>query len=223
MRTLYHLALSPFSRKVRVVLREKNLDFELKVEKVWERRPEFLALNPAGTVPVLIDEDGTTLAESGVICEYLEEVHPGERNLLGDKPAERAEVRRLVAWFDQKFSREVTDNLLREKMMKKFLGLGEPNSSAIRAGYSNIHYHLEYIGWLTERRKFLAGDRYSLADVAAASHVSCLDYIGDVPWADHPRAKDWYARIKSRPAFRPLLGDLIHGAPPPKHYADLDF
>lgn len=223
MRTLYHLALSPFSRKVRVVLREKNLDFELKVEKVWERRPEFLAMNPAATVPVLVEEDGSTLAESGVICEYLEEIHPGERNLLGDKPVERAEVRRLVAWFDQKFSREVTDNLLREKMMKKFLGLGEPNSSAIRAGYSNVHFHLEYIGWLTERRKFLAGEKYSLADVAAASHISCLDYIGDVPWGDHPRAKDWYARIKSRPAFRPLLGDLIPGAPPPKHYADLDF
>lgn len=223
MRTLYHLALSPFSRKVRVVLREKNLDFELKVEKVWERRPEFLAMNPAGTVPVLVEGDGTTIAESGVICEYLEEVHPGERTLIGSTPVERVEVRRLVAWFDQKFSREVTDNLLREKMMKKFLGLGEPNSSAIRAGYSNIHYHLDYIGWLTERRKFLAGDKYSLADVAAAAHLSCLDYIGDVPWSDHPRAKDWYARIKSRPAFRPLLGDLIAGAPPPKHYADLDF
>lgn len=223
MRTLYHLALSPFSRKVRVVLREKNLDFELKVEKVWERRPEFLAMNPAGTVPVLADDNGATIAESGVICEYLEEVYPGERNLIGETAAERAEVRRLVAWFDQKFAREVTDNLLREKMMKKFLGLGEPNSSAIRAGYSNIHYHLDYIGWLTERRKFLAGDKYSLADVAAATHLSCLDYIGDVPWAEHARAKDWYARIKSRPAFRPLLGDFIPGAPPPKHYADLDF
>lgn len=223
MRILHHLALSPFSRKVRVVLREKNLDFQLRVEKVWERRPDFLAMNPAGTVPVLVEEDGTTLADSGVICEYLEEVHPQERNLLGETPAERAEVRRLVAWFDQKFSREVTDNLLREKMMKKFLGLGEPNSSAIRAGYSNIHYHLDYIGWLIERRKFLAGDKYSLADVAAAAHLSCLDYIGDIPWAEHAKAKDWYARIKSRPAFRPLLSDLIPGAPPPAHYADLDF
>jgi glutathione S-transferase len=223
MRTLYHLPLSPFSRKVRVALREKGLDFQPKVEKVWERRPEFLGLNPACTVPVLIDENGTTLADSGVICEYLEEVYPGERNLLSDTPAERAEVRRLVAWFDQKFAREVTDNLLREKMMKKFLGLGEPNSAAIRAGASNVHYHLEYIGWLTERRKFLAGDKYSLADIAAAAHLSCLDYIGDVPWAQHERAKDWYARIKSRPAFRPLLADNIAGAPPPKHYADLDF
>jgi glutathione S-transferase len=223
MRTLYHLALSPFSRKVRVALREKNLEFTLRVEKVWERQSEFLALNPAGTVPVLVDEDGTTLADSSVICEYLEDLYPDERKLLGDTILERAETRRLVAWFDLKFSREVTDNLYREKMMKKFLGLGEPNSAAIRAGSSNIHYHLDYIGWLTERRKFLAGQKFSLADIAAAAHLSVLDYMGDVPWDQHVRAKDWYARIKSRPAFRPLLTDLVPGAPPPKHYADLDF
>jgi glutathione S-transferase len=227
MRTLYHLWLSPYSRKVRVVLEEKGLEFEMKVEKVWERRPQFLAMNPAGTVPVLVEDDGTTIAESGVICEYLEEVYK-ERPLLGDEPAApspqaHAEVRRLLAWFDQKFAREVTDNLLREKMMKRFLGLGEPNSAAIRAGYANIHYHLDYIGWLTERRKFLAGDKYSLADIAAASHLSVLDYLGDVPWDEHAAAKDWYSRIKSRPAFRPLLADHIPGAPPPKHYADLDF
>ncbi len=222
MRTLYHLWLSPFSRKVRVALKEKGLDVELKVEKVWERRPEFLSMNAAGTVPVLVEDDGTAIADSGVICEYLEEVYP-ERKLMGDNPTERAEVRRLLAWFDQKFAREVSDNLYREKMMKRFLRIGEPNSSAIRAGHQNIHYHLDYVAWLTERRRYLAGDRFSLADIAAAAHLSALDYLGDVPWEQHVGAKDWYARIKSRPSFRPLLADHIPGAPPPKHYADLDF
>lgn len=221
MLTLYHLWLSPYARKVRVALKEKGLEFEMKLEKVWERRPEFLALNAAGTVPVLVDGD-TTLADSGVICEYLEEVYP-DKALIYGTPVQRAEVRRLVAWFDQKFAREVSDNLYREKMMKRFLGLGEPNSSAVRAGYQNIHYHLDYIGWLTERRRFLAGERFSLADIAAAAHLSSLDYLGDVPWDQHVPAKDWYARIKSRPSFRPLLADHIPGAPPPKHYADLDF
>jgi glutathione S-transferase len=222
VRTLYHLWLSPFSRKVRVALKEKGLDVELKVEKVWERRPEFLSMNAAGTVPVLVEDDGTAIADSGVICEYLEEVYP-ERKLMGDNPTERAEVRRLLAWFDQKFAREVSDNLYREKMMKRFLRIGEPNSSAIRAGHQNIHYHLDYVAWLTERRRYLAGDRFSLADIAAAAHLSALDYLGDVPWEQHVGAKDWYARIKSRPSFRPLLADHIPGAPPPKHYADLDF
>lgn len=222
MRTLYHLWLSPFSRKVRIALREKNLTCDLKVEKVWERREDFLALNPAGTVPVLIDDDGAVIAESNVICEYLDEAYP-EIPLISGTAAERAETRRLAAWFDQRFAREVADNLYREKMLKRFLGLGEPNSVAVRAGYANLRYHLDYIGWLAERRRFLAGDQFGLADIAAAAQLSTLDYIGDVPWDEYEAARHWYARIKSRPSFRPILSDHIPGAPPPRHYADLDF
>jgi len=222
MRLLYHLWLSPFSRKVRLVLGEKKLDATLKVEKIWERREDFLALNPAGAVPVLVEDDGAVLAESAAIAEFLDETHP-EPPLLGRSPAMRAETRRLTAWFDLKFHREVTANLVDEKIMKRFLGLGEPDSGAIRAGNQNIHYHLDYIGYLTEQRRWIAGDELSLADLAASAHLSCVDYLGDVPWDDHPPAKDWYARIKSRPSFRSLLGDHIPGAPPPKHYADLDF
>jgi glutathione S-transferase len=222
MRTLYHLWLSAGSRKIRIALAEKGLEFEMKVEKVWERRPEFLALNASGEVPVLIEESGQAIAEAGPIAEYLEEVYP-ERPLLAGDAGERAEIRRLVQWFDGKFDREVTRNLVEEKMMKRFLGMGEPNSQAIRAGMKNIHTHLEYISYLAERRTWLAGDHLTLADVTASAHLSAVDYMGDVPWEDHPEAKEWYARMKSRPAFRPILADHIPGAPPPKHYADLDF
>ena len=222
MRTLYHQWLSPFSRKVRLVLGEKDLVADFEAEKTWERREEFLALNPAGTVPVLIDEDGTVVSDSLVICEYLDELHP-DPPLVGKDVKIRAETRRLVAWFDQKFNLEVSVNLLDQKVWRRFLGRGEPNSDALRAGHYNLHTHLDYIGWLTERRNWLAGDDYGLADITAASHLSCLDYLGDVPWEDHQAAKDWYARIKSRPTFRPLLADHIPGLPPPKHYADLDF
>lgn len=222
MRTLYHLWLSPFCRKVRVALAEKGLDFELKVENLWQRRPEFLAMNPAGDVPVLVDGESRVLADSTAIAEYLEEAFPLPPLVPGDALA-RAEVRRIVAWFDVKFNREVTDNLVGEKMMKRFLRTGEPDSRAIRAGHHNIHAHLGYITWLTERRTWLAGDDFSLADIAAAAHVSAVDYLGDVPWAEHPGSKDWYARVKSRPSFRAILADHIPGEPPPKHYADLDF
>lgn len=222
MRTLFHLWLHPFSRKVRVALTEKKLDFELQIEKVWERRTEFLALNPAGDVPVLIEKDGTTLANSQVICEYLEEVYP-EVNLLGHDPVQRAETRRLVSWFDVKFNREVTDNLIGEKLMKQFLKTGEPHAPAVRAGHANIHYHLDYIGFLTEKRKWLAGDNFSLADIAAAAHLSAIDYIGDVPWEEHEAAREWYAKMKSRPSFKPLLDDRIPGFTPSKYYEDVDF
>jgi glutathione S-transferase len=221
MRVLYHSLLSPMSRKVRVVLAEKNLDFTMKAEKPWERRPEFLALNPAGEVPVLLDDDNV-LAGTDAIVEYLDEVHR-EKLLIGINALDRAEVRRLVAWFDIKMSREVTENLVGEKMMKRMIGEGQPNSQAIRAGHANLPHHLDYIGYLVDRRRWLAGDFFSVADITAAAHLSTLDYLGDVPWEGHELAREWYARIKSRPSFRPILADHVPGLPPPKHYADLDF
>lgn len=222
MRTLYHLWLSPFCRAVRVALAEKKIEFRLKTENIWERRDEFLALNPAGDVPVLVEPDGTAISGASVICEFLDEVHP-EPPLIGRTPLERAETRRLVHWFDTKFNAEVTENILGEKMMKQFLGLGEPDSQAIRAGYKNLRYHVDYVAYLVERRNWLAGDMLGMADIAAAGHLSALDYIGEMPWDDNETVKNWYARIKSRPSFRDILTDRIPGAPPPKHYADLDF
>jgi glutathione S-transferase len=214
--------MSPQCRKVRVALLEKRLEFDLRAENVWERRDEFLALNPASDIPVLVETNGTALSGSDAICEFLDEVHP-EPPLIGHQPIARAEVRRLVHWFDEKFNAEVTENLVGEKMTKRYLGKGGPSSKAVRAGHANIHSHLDYIGYLTERRTWLAGDDFSLADIAAAAHLSSIDYLGDVPWAEHEEAKDWYARIKSRPSFRSILEDNIPGAPPQKHYANLDF
>lgn len=220
MRTLFHLWLHPFSRKVRIALAEKKLDFDLQVEKIWERRTEFLALNPAGDVPVLIEPDGTTIANSQVICEYLEEVYP-ENNLLGTDPVQRSETRRLISWFDVKFNREVSDNLVGEKLMKRFLKLGEPHGPSIRAGHANIHYHLDYIGFLTEKREWLAGNNFSLADIAAAAHLSAVDYIGDVPWEEHEAARKWYNKVKARESFKPLLDDRIPGFSPVDHYEEV--
>ncbi len=222
MRTLYHLWLSPTCRKVRIALAEKRLEFDMRAENVWDRREAFLALNPAGEVPVLVEPEGTALSGSLVICEFLDEIHP-EPPLIGRQPLQRAETRRLVNWFDEKFNAEVTERLVGEKIMKRFLGRGAPDSRAVRAGLANVHVHLDYVSFLIERRKWLAGDEFSLADIAAAAHLSTIDYLGDVPWADHEPAKEWYARIKSRPSFRPILDDHIPGEPPPKHYADLDF
>ena len=221
MRTVYHLPLSPFSRKVRLVLGEKKLAFELRVEDVWRRREEFLILNPTGQVPVLID-DGLVVADSTAIFEYLEDAYPIP-TLIGKTPAARAEARRLAFWFDLKFAREVTSNIVYEKMMKRLLGGGEPDSERIRVGKDNIRYHLEYIEFLTERRNWLAGDNLTCADLAAGAHLSVIDYLGDVPWDEHVEAKNWYARLKSRPSFQPLLTAHVAGVVPPKTYADLDF
>jgi glutathione S-transferase len=222
MRILYHLPLSPYSRKVRLALAEKRIPFELRIEKLWDRREEFLQMNPANTVPVLVEENGLVLAESYAICEYLDEAYP-DPTLLGRTLAERAEIRRLVAWFDLKFGNEVTRNLYYEKQTKRMMGRGGPEGAALRAGYANLKPHLEYLGWLAESRPWLGGHALSLADLTAAAHLSSLDYIGDIDWSLNDAAKDWYARVKSRPSFRPILAERISGITPPAHYADLDF
>lgn len=222
MRILYHHPLHSLSRVARVMLAEKGIPFEAVIEKPWERRTEFLTLTPAGEPPVLVEEDGTVIAGGMAVIEYLEEAYP-DSPLMPREVVHRAEVRRIADWFLQKFSREVTENLVGEKLIKRLSGQGHPHPPAIRAGLANIHYHLDYIAFLSERRPWLAGPAFTVADIAAAAELSCLDYVDNVPWDSHAEAKDWYVRIKSRPSFRAILADNIAGCPPPKHYADLDF
>jgi len=221
MNRLFHFALSPFCRKVRLVLAEKKIDVELVDERYWEPTTEFLRRNPAGQVPVL-KIDGMMLSESNAICEYIEETVP-EPALMPREPKARAEVRRLVGWFDGKFHDEVTSNLVYERVNKKVMRGGYPDGRAVKMGATRIKYHLDYMTWLLDHRRWLAGDRMTMADFTAAAHLSCLDYISDVDWDRSDVVKDWYAKIKSRPAFRSILADQIPGFIQPQHYANLDF
>jgi glutathione S-transferase len=221
MTRLYHVPLSPFCRKVRLSLAEKKIEVELVEERYWEASAEFMRRNPAGKVPIL-KIDGLTLTESSAICEYIEDSRP-ETALMPQDAAARAEVRRLVGWFDDKFHQEVTSKLLYERVNKKMMKQGYPDSANVKAGARAIKYHLDYMTWLLDHRRWLAGDVMTLADFAAAAHFSALDYISDVDWTRSPAVKDWYAKIKSRPAFRGILADQVPGFPPPRHYNDLDF
>jgi glutathione S-transferase len=230
MITLFHHPFCPHSRFVRVVLGEFGIAVRLVEERVWERRQEFLALNPEGTTPVLIEEGHPAVPGAAIIAEYLDETRGAdfaERRMLPTDPSARVEVRRLMHWFHGKFFHEVSDFLVLERMYKQTMrteqGGGPPDTGAIRAARHNIRYHLSYIGWLARQRTWLAGERMSYADIAAAAHLSVADYLGDVPWSEDEAAKTWYARIKSRPSFRPLLSETVPGIPPSIIYADLDF
>jgi len=223
MHRLYHLPLSPFCRKIRLVLAEKRLDVELIEERPWEGRLDFLRLNPAGKVPVLITDKGRTLAGSTPIFEYVEETYK-EPPLLPQGALARAEARRLVDWFDDKFNREVTENLVFERVTKRLARIGYPDGACLKAGSQNIRVHLDYVTYLLEGHNWIAGPKMTIADLTAAAHLSCLDYVGDVPWNDYPAVRDWYSVMKSRPCFRSLLADHLPGFPsPPAHYAELDF
>lgn len=224
-RTLHHFPLDPASRQVRLALGEKRLPFlEIQV-RYWETPPEFTALNPSGMPPVLVEtrhQRNLVVCETRAILEHIEETEP-EPPLLGRDPAERAEARRLLQWFDRKFDNEVNGFLLHEKMEKRLLRMGAPDLAALRQGREALRAHLGYIDGLLQTRDWLAGRRMSLADFAAAAHLSVIDYFGDVPWKDFSAAKTWYMKLKSRPAFRPILADRWPGLAPAAHYDDLDF
>jgi len=221
MAVLYHAPLSPFCRKVRLTLSEKGIDTDLQNEPYWEQSADFLRRNPLGRVPVL-RIDGMTMAESQPICEYLDEVYPNPP-LMPSDPRARYEVRRVCAWFDDAFYRDVTVKILGERVTKKISKAGYPDSRLVKEGVTRIKYHLDLMAGILDRHRWLAGDVMTLADFAAAAQLSSLDYTSDVDWNRSAVVKDWYAKIKSRPAFRGLLADQVAGFPQPIHYADLDF
>ena len=230
MRRLHHMPLAPSCRTIRLALAEKRLSFELVPEQVWAVSDDFFALNPAGTLPVLIDEDGLIVPDALVIADYLEAAYPGGPSAEGTRVAlfpgslaEQVEVRRLHTWFEMKFALEVSDALVYEKLGKRFMGGEPPEMDRVRDALTQLRFHMQYINHLTDQRRWIGGEQFSLADMAAAAYLSVLDYLGDVPWHDFEAAKLWYARVKSRPSFRALLADYVPGTPPPRHYADLDF
>ena len=229
MLTLFHHPLLATSRFVRLAFGEYGEELALIEEKPWTRRKEFLSLNPAGTLPVLLAEGDVPIVGATVIAEYLDEtrgVLKRERRLFAEDPIDRAEIRRLTDWYLQKTEGEVTRHLVRERVLKPLMpgsDGGAPDAGAIRAARSNIKQHMKSTNWLAGTRNWLAGPRLSYADLAAAGTLSVLDYLGEIDWTDYSAAKDWYMRLKSRPSFRPLLSDRVRGLSPVSHYADLDF
>ncbi len=218
---LIHHPVSPFSRKVRIAMGEKKMLFVLREEEPWNLSADMYKLNPAGSLPVFLS-DGNVIAGNYAICEYLEEFNR-EIPLLPQDLKQRAEVRRLVEWFDDKFYKEVYRNIAYEKIHKRFGSGLAPDSRILKIGLNNLNFHLEYLDWLTERNNYLAGENLTLADAAAAAQLSVIDYLGDVPWEGYRNAKLWYSKMKSRPSFKDILKDSVKGILPAKHYANLDF
>ncbi len=222
MRTLHHWKLDPFGRTVRAALGEKKLEFDSVTETPWAPGEVLAKSDPGGAGPVLVFGGETVSVGARATVEYLDETSP-EPALFPGNPAERAEARRLLDWFDRKFEPEAGAPIRAEKLAKRMQGGGGPDMELMRAAREAVRWHLDYVAYLAESRDWLAGRRFSAADLAVAAHLSALDYLGEIPWADFESAKSWYVRIKSRPCFRPILADMIPGSPPPSYYADLDF
>jgi glutathione S-transferase len=225
MLIVYHYPICPISRKLRIILKEKKIDFQLVLEKYWERRTEFLVMNPSGVTPVAKFPDMTfALTGNSALFSFLEEKYPAHP-LISQDLEEKFEVRRVTEWFDVKFYNEVVKYIMNERIIKPIVSKHhlEPNSSMIRAAKKNLAHHLDYIEYLLHDSNYLCGDIPTIADYSAAAQMSVLDFTGDILWNAKPKMKEWYALLKSRPSFRPILEDRIPGFAPPDYYSDPDF
>lgn len=205
------------------MLGEKGVEHQLVRESPWANRDEFTDLNPASQTPVLVEESkGIVLIDSSAICEYFEETIDKAPMIPGNA-VDRAEVRRLTAWFDEGLYREVVQPLMNERMRKRLTNSEAPDTRILREAMTSANAHLDYMDYLLDHRRWLGGPVLSLADLAAAAHLSVADYLGGLDWRGHKQTTDWYAVIKSRPSFRPFLGERMDVISPPAHYDKVDF
>ncbi len=220
------MPVDPASRMVRLALAEKGLPARMVETRPWADDGTLAAANPACETPVLIDEPPTggeiTLSPAATIMEYLEEAYPAA-TLFPSTSAARGEMRRLIAWFCDKFEREVIAYTVRERIDRRLMRRGQPDYDRLRQGLEALSWHMDYFNWLLDQRPWFAGEKYSGADIAAAGYLSAVDYVDAASWEKFPAVKEWYARIKSRPSFRPILRDRVDGVAPPDHYDDPDF
>lgn len=220
---MHQFPLCPFSRKIRLMLGEKGVGYDLVRENPWQRRDEFIDLNPAGQTPVMVEaEQRIVLIDSGAIAEFFEET-VSKSPMIAGTAANRAEVRRLVAWFDTQLHADVVAPLMRERMTKRLVDRTAPDAAILREAMRRANTHLDYIDYLLDHRNWIGGATLGLADLAAAAQISVADYLGGVDWRGHQQTARWYAGLKSRPSFRPMLSERMEGITPPAHYDKVDF
>ena len=222
MYKIYYMPMCAASRAARIILKEKSIEFYSINEPIWQRRIEFLKMNPEGELPVILDDKNTKIIGYFSLAYFLEE-NEKQKNLVGKCPFSRLEVRRICKWFDNKFNKEVYENIVEERVFKNLKGLGNPSSEFLKAGRSNLKNHENYIEWLLNNSTFIAGEFFSIADIICAAYISTLDYLGEIDWARINHTKKWYAKIKSRPSFRDILEEKLFTIPSAKHYKNLDF
>jgi glutathione S-transferase len=213
MRRLVHLLLSPPSRFARLLIAEKRLAFD-----------SIMPEDSSAHLPVFIDQDETECIGLWALVDHIEGNYP-EHPLTPESASARAESLKFVDWAMGPLHENVTRKVVYEKAAQRFTGASAkraPDMMLIRDGREALKTALAEIGAAADRNGYLAARECTLGDLAVAAHISALDYFGEVPWAQHPAAAEWYMRMKSRPCFRPLLADRVPGQPPVSHYAELD-
>ncbi len=231
MLVLFHGWRSSASRRVRLCLAEKRLEFESRtvdLTKMEHHKPEFLKLNPNGVIPLLILNDGRSLYESGTICEYLDETYP-DPPLRPSDPYERAVMRNWVRHVDERIINLIVFNWAHSmaKMASQW------SDAQLAENLKNVPSKERREAWLrvarrpyTEeergearaklvllldrmedtlgRTKWLAGNAYSIADIGVVPFVKRIEEEiapDEMSAQRHPKVLAWWTAIQARPAF----------------------
>ncbi|MBU2993367.1 glutathione S-transferase family protein [Octadecabacter sp. 1_MG-2023] len=229
MLTLYHANHSTCSQKVRLCLAEKGLEYESKLVNLATKEqlaPEYLAMNPNGVVPTLV-HDGRPILDSGVICEYIDEVFP-DNPLMPKDPVERAQVRAWICYIDEVPVSAIRVPSFNMAFLPRYDGLDDETFQNEQADVRPLRKHfyekmgrkgfddtevdnaMEQLATSIARMErdlahqpWLSGRDFGLADIIAAPFMDRLDDLGfeDMWEAKSPQVADWFKRLSSRPAY----------------------
>ena len=221
MITLYHYYLCPSSRYIRLILEEHKITYNTQLENYWKPQKNFLKLNPAGHLPVLVNNDNFPVIGANACVEYIKDLKLKPK-LFVDDYREKAELNRLVHWFDVIFKKEVFDPIIYEKVFSRIVDNMTPNSDNIRAALNNLDFNIQYFNYLLNSKNYFIKDDLTYFDFLVAANLSILDYLGLLNFKSHENIKEWYSKIKSRPSFKTLLKDQIVGLNPHQNYQNID-
>lgn len=203
--TLYGAPLSPFVRKVRLCLLEKGLDYALEVVMPFTPPEWYLQLNPLGRIPALKDGE-LTLADSSVICQYLEETYAHTACLYGNNPTDRAHVRWLEKYADYELAPLTTFGVFRNRVLKPSSGQPCNEESVQTALNQKLPPHLDYLEGQLGQKPYFLGEQLSIADLAIASQLINMEHGREVIDANRwPALSAHYTRVKELASVQSLL------------------
>ena len=221
MITLYHYYLCSSSRYIRLILEEHKISYQTQLENYWKPQNDFLELNPAGHLPVLVNEENFPVIGANACVEYIKDLEL-RSNFFVENYKEKAEINRLVHWFEVIFKKEVFDPIIYEKVYSRIVENITPNSENIRAALQNLDFHIQYFNYLLNNKNYFIKDELTYLDFLAAANFSVLDYLGLLNLKSYENIREWYFKVKSRPSFKTLLKDQMVGLYPHKNYQKID-
>jgi glutathione S-transferase len=198
---LYGFPPSPNTWKVRAVAAHIGLPLELEfvdLPKGQQQTPEYLALNPTGRAPVLVDGD-FILWESNAIMQYLADRTPNR--LWPNDARDRADIMRWQSWQLAHWDKEGCEPLIIERLVKKFLNLGPPEMAVVAKGMESFNREARVLDAHLAKQSYLVGTEVTLADFSVAAPLFYTKEA-ELPVAPYQHLRDWFARVSALPAWR---------------------